>query len=157
MEKNKINYKIIKQMYNIYYKIIVYINFITHMVSVRYGLYNSGNLFLPRGLQKFLMFYWVGNPSSTFYITNWSLVHLFSGILFGFLVNKYLIINGSYKPANNYYFKMLMLHTTWEIWQIFIENSNPFTLSGHGNFVDIVVDTILFMFGAFIYKEYISN
>ena len=126
------------------------------MVSLKYALYDSGNLFLPRALQKFLMYYWVGNPSSTFYITNWSLVHFFSGILFGYLVSKYLIIDRSNKLANNYYFKMLMLHTTWEVWQIFIENSNPFTLSGHGNFVDIIMDTVLFMLGAYIYKTFLQ-
>lgn len=127
------------------------------MVSVREMLYNSGYVFLPTALQKFLMFYWIGGPSSTFYITNWSIVHLCSGVLFGFLINKYLIVKGSLKPGNNYYFKMLMLHTTWEIWQIFIENSNPFTLVGHGNFVDIIVDTVLFMIGAFIYKNYLNR
>lgn len=127
------------------------------MVSTRDVLYNSGYLFLPNRLQKFLMYYWVGNPSSTFYITNWSLVHFFSGILFGYLVNKYLIIQNNKKPANNYYFKMLMLHTTWEVWQIFIENSNPFVLSGHGNFVDIIMDTVLFMLGAYIYKNFLAH
>ena len=37
---------------------------------------------------------------------------------------------------------MLMLHTTWEIWQIFIENSNPFTLSETiNNMVNIDYDS----------------
>jgi len=127
------------------------------MVSIRDVLYNSGYLFLPKQLQNFLMYYWVGNPSSTFYITNWSFVHFFSGILFGYLVYKYFIKSGSKKPANNYYFKMLMLHTTWETWQIFIENSNPFALSGHGNFIDIIIDTILFMLGAYIYRRFLAR
>jgi hypothetical protein len=127
------------------------------MPSIRKFLYNSGDLFLPREMNRFLNMYIIGNPETALYIKNWSLFHVFSGIIIGYFVNKYLIIRNPPIDKiilNNFYFKMLMFHTVFEIWQIFIENSNPFVFKGHGNFIDIIVDTILFMIGAFIFKQF---
>ena len=58
---------------------------------------------------------------------------------------------------DNYYFKMFILHTVWEFWQIFIGMSDPFRLTGNSNLVDIILDTTLFILGAFIYKVFLSQ
>lgn len=126
------------------------------MVFVRNILYDSGDVFLPSKLRNFLKQNIIGDSKHTFYISNWSIVHFLSGILFGYFINKYLIINDSKKIISNYYFKMFMLHTTWECWQVFVEMSNPFSVTGPSNIVDTIMDTILFMLGATVYKEMIN-
>ena len=45
---------------------------------------------------------------------------------------------------------MFALHTIWECWQILIGMSKPYMLTGRGNLVDIVVDTLMFMLGAYL-------
>jgi hypothetical protein len=127
------------------------------MTSVKRVLYDSGDVFLPLKLRNLLKQNLIGDSKNTFYISNWSIVHLLSGILFGFLINKYLIKNRSNLIISNYYFKMFMLHTTWECWQVFVEMSNPLSITGPSNILDTIIDTILFMFGAVIYKEFINK
>ncbi len=82
-----------------------------------------------------------------FYIQGWSIVHFISGVLFGYL---YLKLGWS---LINYYYNALLVHTLWELVQISTRVSNHFRLSGSNSFVDIVVDTILFMFGAYLVKK----
>lgn len=118
-------------------------------------IYSSGDVFLPEKLKKFLSIDLIGDHNKTFYISNWSIVHLLSGILLGFI----LIFNNfsKYGKLTNeeYYLKMFSVHSIWEFWQIFIGMSNPLRLTGQSNIVDIIIDTILFMFGAFIVKLYL--
>ena len=45
---------------------------------------------------------------------------------------------------------MLIIHTIWEVWQIFIGMSKPFSLTGDNNSIDIFVDTAAFMLGTYI-------
>jgi len=127
------------------------------MSIVRNILYDSGDFLLPSKLRNFLKQNIIGDSKNTFYISYWSIVHFLSGILFGYLINKYLIINESNKLVSNYYFKAFMLHTTWEFWQMFIEMSNPFSIIGPSNIVDTIIDTMLFMLGASIYKEVLAS
>ena len=49
-----------------------------------------------------------------------------------------------------YMLNMFALHIIWECWQILIGMSNPYTLTGRGNLVDILIDTLVFMLGAYI-------
>lgn len=124
--------------------------------SLREILLHSGDIFLSPKVNKFLLTDLVGNKNETFYISNWSLVHLITGIIFGYIVNEYLVLETSTLLIDNYYFKMFILHTIWELWQVFISMSNPFKLIGHNNLIDTIVDTLLFMLGAYIYKEFLS-
>lgn len=120
-------------------------------------LYYSGDLFLPTPIMKFLRLHLIGDNNSVFYISNWSIIHFLSGFLFGYFIKKYLTDKIQHKTiwnVNNYYIKLFSIHSSWELWQIFIENSNPFTLKGHGNLLDIFTDTALFMMGGYLYKFY---
>jgi hypothetical protein len=121
--------------------------------SLRDILKHSADVFLPDSINNFLLINIVGDKSKTFYINNWSIVHLISGFILGYIVDKYLLIDNSNLIIENYYFKMFILHTIWELWQIFSNISNPFSITGDSNIVDIIIDTILFMIGAYIYKE----
>lgn len=107
-------------------------------------LYNSGDFFLPKSIKELLdkSFYMTKNHS--FYINGWTFVHYFSGVLVGAI---YLYLN---KPIHSYYIYLLILHTLWELWQVFIGMAKPWKLTGHSNLIDTFVDTIVFMLGAYI-------
>jgi hypothetical protein len=42
---------------------------------------------------------------------------------------------------------IFLKHSIWELWQIFIENTNITSTRG---IIDTITDTILFMFGTFV-------
>jgi len=110
-------------------------------------LYNSGDVFLPKQIKELLDTTLYASENKSFYVNGWTFIHIFSGILFGYL---YLYIG---YPKSNYFYNMLVLHTLWELWQILIGMSKPFTLTGHNNRIDIFVDTIAFMCGSYITKS----
>lgn len=103
-------------------------------------LYRSGDVFLPKSVRTVLEQYYIGNDKSVFYITNWSFVHLLSGIITGYvLIQVY--------PDLPYYTTGFIIHTLWEFWQIFIGMTKWKTARGQ---MDIVVDTVMFMIGMFL-------
>jgi hypothetical protein len=116
-------------------------------------LFNSGDVFLPEPVKNFLgiLVYKYPNDEKnyTFYIQNWTFIHLINGIIFGYL---YLYFNYN---KRNYYLNMFLLHTLWETWQVFIGMSKPWKITGRNNIVDTGVDTIAFMIGAFISKRFL--
>lgn len=119
-------------------------------------IYSSGDVFLPESIKKFLSIDIIGDHTKTFYISNWSVVHLLSGIIIGYIIiynnfSKYGILT-----KKEYYLKMFSLHTIWEMWQIFIGMSHPLKLTGQSNLIDIILDTLLFMFGAFLVTFYLK-
>jgi hypothetical protein len=107
-------------------------------------LYRSGDLFLPDSVNKFLSTDLIGSSRDTFYISGWSILHFLSGVFIGFF---YLFMKWN---VRTYILNMFVLHTMWECWQILIGMSRPYTLTGRGNLMDTVVDTVLFMIGAYI-------
>ena len=110
-------------------------------------LYNSGDAFLPESIKTILGMDIIGSSNKTFYISGWSIVHFMNGLLFGFLYLHF--------RYNKHYYTVffLMLHTLWELWQVFIGMSKPYMLTGRSNIVDTFMDTILFMLGAFIIRK----
>ena len=123
-------------------------------------LYQSTGLFLPRKFQDFLDIYHVGNDNTTFYITNWTIMHFLSGVLIAYILSLY-----KYKLTKQQIFIIaFVIHTGWECWQIFVDivtfhkpkyQSNDFvdsrtidTLRGK---LDVIVDTIAFMLGVSLY------
>ena len=38
----------------------------------------------------------------------------------------------------------------WEFWQMLVGMSKPYKLTGRNNLIDIIIDTIFFMLGAYI-------
>lgn len=121
------------------------------MPTWREIIYSSGDVFLPESVKNLLgtMLYKYPNVKDdyVFYIQGWSIVHFVSGIIFGYM---YLKLGGM---ASNYFYYALIVHTLWELWQILIGMSKPFNLVGRNSIIDILVDTIMFMFGAFLIKK----
>ena len=107
-------------------------------------IYSSGDVFLPESVRTILLTELIGSIKKTFYITWWSIIHFINGIIFGYL---YLFFKYNIK---RYVIIMLIIHTCWEFWQILIGMAKPYNLTGHNNLVDIIMDTLLFMMGAYI-------
>lgn len=105
-------------------------------------LYRSGDVFLPKSVRRILEHYYVGNDKSVFYITNWSFVHLLSGVVTGYVLLQFY-------PDLPYYTTGFVVHTVWEFWQIFIGMTKWKTLRGQ---IDIFVDTAMFMIGMLLMR-----
>jgi hypothetical protein len=116
-------------------------------MNIREIIYTSGDVFLPESIKNILTIDIIGSSKNTFYVSGWSIVHFINGILFG-----YLYIYYGYNP-NKYFLNMLILHIFWELWQIVIGMSKPFSLVGSSNIVDIIMDTIFFMAGSYIIRR----
>ena len=100
---------------------------------------DSGDLFLPQPIKRFLYSYIIGSDSSMFYISYWSILHMLSGVLTGFILLKWF-------TNAPYYFTGLFVHTIWELWQKFI-GMTEWDLRGA---VDTAVDTIMHLIGMFL-------
>ncbi len=108
---------------------------------------NSGDLFLPPRIQAFLQTHLIGTPTSAFYITYWSILHVLSGICLAILMKRYLRVSLSMA-----FIIAFVIHTLWEAWQVLITRT-PNTIRGK---VDTVVDTVLFMTGfVWIYSSHV--
>lgn len=95
-----------------------------------------GDLFLPQPVKSFLEIYLVGNDRSLVYVNLWSLVHFFSGVL-----TAQLLTSSAWTA--------FWIHTAWEILQLVIRNT-PWNARG---FIDVVMDTVLFMGGFLAYLQ----
>lgn len=105
-------------------------------------LFLSGDLFLPKSVRRVLEHYYVGNDRTLIYITNWSLVHFFTGVLTAWVLETHY-------PGYDTLFTAFLLHTMWEIWQLAVRNT-PWTLRG---FLDVGMDTLLFLGGFLAYLQ----
>lgn len=105
-------------------------------------LFLSGDLFLPKSVRRVLEHYYVGNDRTLIYITNWSLVHFFTGVLTAWVLETHY-------PRYDTLFTAFLLHTMWEIWQLAVRNT-PWTLRG---FLDVGMDTLLFLGGFLAYLQ----
>ena len=115
-------------------------------------IYNSGDVFLPEKIKKILLTDLIGTSKKTFYISGWSIVHFINGILIGYI---YLYLKGDRSVYMSVYmFKLFLLHTLWEFWQILIGMAKPYKLTGRSNLIDSIIHTILFMLGAYIVRKY---
>ena len=103
-------------------------------------LCQSGDLFLPPRFRMVLETYLIGDDSSLFYVTYWTLIHFMSGIFVAYLKASYLT--------------GFLLHTLWEAYQILITNTPFHTLRGR---VDILTDTAAFILGMIAYKMNIGR
>ena len=107
-------------------------------------IYNSGDVFLPEKVKNILGTDLIGNSKKTFYVSGWSIVHFINGIIIGYL---YLYFKGD---SRLYFLKMFIIHTIWECWQMLIGMAKPYKLTGRSSLIDTIMDTILFMLGAYI-------
>jgi hypothetical protein len=106
---------------------------------MKHPWYASGDLFLPKEIRDFLKIYIIGNDRSLFYISFWSLMHTFSGVLFSFVSNS---LQG-----------YLVVHTIWELWQIYIKMTPIDTLRG---VIDIFTDTFMGVLGFILFVKRID-
>jgi hypothetical protein len=111
------------------------------MIDTKSWVYKSGDIFLPNEVRTILKYYWVGNDRSIFYITNWTLVHMLSGVLTAHTLSMWF-------PKVPFFWTGLLIHTLWELWQIAIGMTKFRTLRGQ---IDIVVDTMAFLIGMYVY------
>lgn len=111
-------------------------------MSLRDILYLSGDVFLPKKMRTVLERYHIGNDKSLVYVTNWSIMHFFTGFFTGILLL-------SFYPEYDYYWTGFWIHTLWEVWQILVSNTPWWTLRGQ---VDVVVDTVIFLAGMYLAK-----
>jgi len=111
-------------------------------------IYNSGDIFLPEKIKNILGTDLLGNSKKSFYVSGWSIVHFVNGIIIGYL---YLYFKGD---SRLYIFKLLVIHTMWELWQMLIGMSKPYKLTGRSNLIDTVMDTLFFMSGAYVIRIY---
>lgn len=102
-------------------------------------VYRSGDFFLPKDIVDYLNTYIVGNENSLYYLNYWHINHLLSGVFFAIV---HLTLYKFYSPFLTY----LLLHTIWEIWQIFI----GMTALDLRSFIDILNDTFFGSIGYFI-------
>jgi hypothetical protein len=109
-------------------------------------IYSSGDIFLPENVKNILGTDLIGDSKKTFYVSGWSIVHFINGIIIGSL---YLYFKGD---SRLYFFKMFIMHTIWECWQMLIGMAKPYKLTGRSNLIDSIIDTIFFMLGAYIVR-----
>ena len=111
-------------------------------------IYNSGNTFLSEKVKNILGTDLIGTSKKTFYVSGWSIVHFINGLIIGYI---YLYFKGD---SRFYIFKLFIIHTIWEFWQMLIGMSKPYKLTGRSNLIDTIMDTILFMSGAYLVRKY---
>lgn len=114
-------------------------------------IYNSGDVFLPKSIRDLLVKGMYFDNKTMFYLNGWTLIHVLSGIISGFI---YIYLN---KPLKYYYYKMFVIHTLWELWQMLIGMSHPYKLTGNSNLIDIIIDTLAFMLGSYLTLTFYKN
>ena len=114
-------------------------------------IYNSGDIFLPERVKKILSIDFVGSSKKTLYVSGWSIIHAINGIIAGYI---YLYFKWNRKL---YILKLLIIHTIWELWQTIIGMAKPYKLTGRSNLIDSLLDTLFFMLGAYIIREYFTS
>jgi hypothetical protein len=149
--------------------------------------YHSGDIFLPSALSDLLDQDLLGSSKMRnkryYYISGWSFMHLYSGLLFGYILytyfGKYLNSKVSLESGNEndsdiididmsvkseykrefwrYIVYLLILHTIWEIWQLWIGMSTLRRWIGSGGINDIFMDTLMFMSGGVLMYKYLES
>ena len=117
-------------------------------LSIQDIIYSSGDAFLPTKIINIIGTDLIGTSKKTFYISGWSIIHLINGIMIGWL---YLYFKWD---SRLYFYKLFILHTLWELWQMLIGMAKPYKLTGASNLIDTIMDTTFFMLGAYIARKY---
>jgi hypothetical protein len=118
-------------------------------MNIQEILYNSGDAYLPKKIKDILRTNLIGTSEKTFYVSGWSIIHLINGIIIGYIYLYYL--NGD---SRFYTYRLVIIHTMWEFWQMLIGMTKPYNLTGPNNLFDTILDTIFFMIGAYIIRKY---
>lgn len=114
-------------------------------------IYSSGEILLPDSVNHTLQKNIIGSSKKTYYMSWWSIIHLMNGLIVGFI---YLFFKYDIK---RYTLMMLIIHTCWEVFQSIVGMAKPYKLNGPNNLIDSIVDTLLFMLGAYIILKLYKN
>lgn len=106
-------------------------------------LFRSGDVFLPNSVRTVLEHYHSGNARSLLYVSNWSFIHVLSGMFMGWILLTYY-------PEKDYYWTGFWGHSAWEAWQILVKNTPYSTWRGR---LDVVMDTAFFMGGMLFFSS----
>lgn len=113
------------------------------MVEKTSWVYRSGDIWLPQETVEWLHTYVLGNDRTLFYINYWHGMHFLSGVLYGLFLLFYKVDS----PFVSY----LVIHTLWELWQMWIGMTTP-NLRG---ILDIGVDTAMGCLGLFLVRRFL--
>lgn len=105
-----------------------------------------GDLLVPDPINRGLSTYILGNDQTQIYISLWSVNHLLSGILVGYVLRYHTDIH----TRKNRYMTGFIIRALWELFQIAVENTELTNLRGQ---MDVVMDTVLFMVGMMLVEE----
>lgn len=121
------------------------------MTTIEDIFYRSGDVFLPKAVRDLLERGIYLDDKQAIYVNGWTGIHFLSGYIAGVV---YMKIG---KPLENYYWNLFIIHTIWEIWQVFIGMAKPWRLEGASNLIDTIIDTLAFMIGAYLAKTIIIS
>jgi hypothetical protein len=114
-------------------------------------LYRSGDAFIPEPIRSALFTYIIGGPHTLFYINYWSIIHFISGIVLGAIL---FALNDKH-GGSQYYGAGLIIHTLWELWQMLIGMTVYTGAGALRQWIDTIVDTILFMGGMYVFHTFL--
>lgn len=113
--------------------------------------YDSSAFFIPHELQKFIDSEIYVSKDKKLIIDGWTIMHLISGIIIGFIYLHYLKYNNNFI---RYFIILLSLHIIWEYYETLINVEKPFN-EIDSIYDDTIIDTIFFAIGySFIYYLY---
>lgn len=99
---------------------------------------------LPAKLKDTLDTDLIGSSKKTFYISGWSFAHMIFGLIIGYFILQF------WHPVESYYIILFTLHTAYEVISALAGVAPLIRLTGRSNIVDTVVDTVMFMGGAYL-------
>ena len=103
-------------------------------------IYRSGDVFLPKDMRDYLQQYIIGDDTSLFYVSRWTIVHFWTGFIISIIL-RFLL------HSHNIYTLTFQIHMLWELWQIIIGMTPWMTLRG---IIDITTDTLFYMGGVWL-------
>jgi hypothetical protein len=108
-------------------------------------LYRSGDAFLPLEIVERLDTQIIGTKDSLYYVNYWHFVHMFTGVAFSYFFMRYGILD--------IVIRYVLLHTLWELWQIYIGMTR---LNMRGG-IDILNDTLFGLIGVIALYYSVKN
>lgn len=105
--------------------------------------YDSSAFFMPHTLQKIIDTEIYVSKDKRLEINGWTIMHLISGIIIGFIYLHYLKYNNNFIW---YFIVLLSLHIIWEYYETLISIEKPFE-EIDDIYDDTIIDTIFFAIG----------
>lgn len=104
----------------------------------------SSDVFLPPRVVETLNRVVVGNKTTGWYVDGWSGMHMLAGLL----CSVFLLASG-FRGFSGF-LVALLVHTAWEIWQIYVGLTYIPSFNHVTNLRDAFTDTVFFMLGVWM-------